>query len=161
MPTVTRNEDGSLMFKYKENGVLHRMGNPAVIVLNKEGNVILIQYYQHGKMYRDPNEGPVSMSFYKTGKPCCLGYHYDNRFVGIVHISWYPNGVISCNNFRICKHHYKNEYFYKTGQLRKREYIKKIKGKSVLHRKHGPALRMYDKNGNIIIKERWLNGKLL
>lgn len=163
IPKIHRHKDGRMIFLYKENGVLHRVGNPAVIILGEKGNVLKIEYWQNGKKYRDPNEGPVIVNFYQNGNPKCLTYY--GRNTHLVHIGWYPNGNIRIKTYRRImpdgsKHPKKfyHEYFYSTGELEKIEYEKKKSGKHIFHRRNGPALIVYDKNKNIRTKEYWING---
>lgn len=155
LPEVINKNDGSKIFRYKKNDELHRVGNPAVIEINNKDNVVLIEYWQNGKMYREPNEGPISMMFYPDGK--IKSIRYNN--IGLVYIKWNINGNIASKIYKISKSKLLDKLFDTSGDLIKEIYLKRQSDEYyVPHRKYDPAIIIYDKNKNIIKREYWMNG---
>lgn len=53
--------------EYRVNGMLHRTDGPASIERNMDGTLFRVQYFQNGKLHRDPTEGPADVMYGQSG----------------------------------------------------------------------------------------------
>lgn len=162
---------------------------PAYIRLDLEGNIVIKIYYKHGVCHRDNDEPAFikytskgyikELKYYHEGK---LGFSNTTSFRNPTHIEYYKNSSsIKCIRYKSSEYSTYPFYnsnlpmnimvdnclihrsgnkpgfikYYKTGEIQIETYFNRGK----VHRYEGYARIMYDKLGNILLANKYIDGR--
>jgi len=155
--------EGNILIKiYYKEGYCHRdNGEPAFIKYTPKGKIREIKYYYEGKIGYSPtiknDVDPTHITYYKNSTSVkCIYYKSDKYNTYPFQNPNIPMNVI-VDSYLMHRTGDKPGLikYYKSGELQMEVYFNKGK----LHRYEGFARIVYDKNGNILTANKFIDGR--